>query len=106
MAEVSSLAGHFRHHGRGFTTTMIIHTLGSTVVAVFAGGLFLVGVGFVHAAVKERSLTELPPAAFMLIAACNAAYHYTTPFSWLLASQVLLTGAFALFLRHLSQKTC
>lgn len=84
----------------------IIHTLGSTFAAVLAGGIFLIGVGFVHAAVKGRSLTELAPAVFMFVAAFNAAYQHTTPFAWLLASQVLLTGAFALFLRHLSQRQC
>ena len=77
--------------------------LGSIAAAVFAGGCILISIGFVYAALKNRSLIELGPAAFMIAAAFSASIRYTTPFSWIVASQVLLTGCFVLWLRHLGE---
>lgn len=77
--------------------------IGSIVAAVFSGGFALIGAGLVHTAIKTRSLTELGPAVFMFAAAFSASIRYTTPFSWLVASQVLLTGVFLLTLRHLAE---
>jgi hypothetical protein len=77
--------------------------LGSIAAAVFAGGAILISAGLIHAALKARSLTELGPAACMFAAAFSASMRYTTPFSWIVASQVLLTGCFVLWLRHLTE---
>ena len=38
-----------------------------------------------------------------IAAAFSAAIRYTTPISWIVASQVLLTGVFMLTLRHLAE---
>jgi hypothetical protein len=81
----------------------MIHHVGSAVAATFAMGSFLIGVGLIYAAGKARSLTELGPAVFMLSAAATAASRYTSPIGWICASEVLLTGAFVLHLRHLSE---
>lgn len=75
----------------------------SIAAAVFAGGCILISGGLIRAALKTRGLTQLDPAACMIAAAFSVSIRYKTPFSCIVASQVLLTGVFLLTLRHLAE---
>lgn len=72
----------------------VLMLVGSVSAAVFALISTAISIGLVYGGVTSRESTFYAAALVMFGAGANAGYHYATPLAWMIAAQVVLTGAF------------